>query len=101
MERIDSNMSQVKKIISENNGIKAKNVLKILLPLSYPVASLDQTLLATLDSFGSKRGNYVHNGMHKITQLIGYNYIDNAINTIIIPEILKIDNFYVRHFGLS
>lgn len=100
VERINSNISQVRIVISENNGIKAKNILKILLPLNYPASLLNQTWLTTMDTFGTRRGNYVHNAIHKINQLIGYNYIDAAIQTIILPEILQIDNYYVLNFGL-
>ncbi len=48
----------------------------------------------------SKRGDYAHNGLHKITNLIPYNYIDGSVVNIIIPEIQKIDHFYVTNFGL-
>ena len=53
-DRINNNLSQLRVVISDNHGIKQKNILKILLPLNYPLALIDQTWLNTIESFGSK-----------------------------------------------
>ena len=45
---------------AENYGIKEKNLLSILLPLSIEPSGLDPAFLAEIDSFGSMRGHAAH-----------------------------------------
>lgn len=99
-DRINSNILQLKSIISSNNGIKEKDILKIILPLSFPVSTLDQTWLNTINSFGSMRGELIHRNLNQITRVIGYDYFDAIISTIIIPGIDPIDNYFVSSFSL-
>lgn len=46
--------------IKNNNGIKEKNIKELLLPIGIKNTDLDNTWLNTLNSFGSKRGEFAH-----------------------------------------
>jgi hypothetical protein len=48
------------RIIGRNNGIRERNVLGILLPVGVAAADFDPGWLATIDSFGSQRGDTAH-----------------------------------------
>lgn len=58
--RIAAAIDTHEKVISSNNGIKEANVVAMVLPLGIPYTSLDQTLLAELESFGDDRGYAAH-----------------------------------------
>ncbi|MDI9240773.1 hypothetical protein QLQ15_17860 [Lysobacter sp. LF1] len=45
---------------SDNNGVKEKNLLALLLPIGIDHGKLDPNLLADLDSFGALRGAAAH-----------------------------------------
>lgn len=98
--RISGNIVHLRGIIANNNGIKEKDILKILLPLSFPVAQINQTWMNTINSFGSLRGDLIHNSLNQITRLIGYDYFDVVIGNIIMPGILGVDNYYVSNFSM-
>lgn len=46
--------------LRSNHGIKEKNLLRILLPLGFPIDSLDTLWLSSMNSFGEKRGEAAH-----------------------------------------
>lgn len=48
------------KMLSDNNGIKEENVLRILLPLGIEAGDLDSAWLTTIHDFGRKRGETAH-----------------------------------------
>lgn len=48
--------------IKNNNGIKEINIKELLIPIGVRDADLDSTWLNTLNSFGSKRGEFAHTG---------------------------------------
>ena len=45
---------------SKNNGIKREDVLRLLLPIGINESEIDETWLATTNSFGSSRGQVAH-----------------------------------------
>jgi hypothetical protein len=47
-------------IIKDNNGIKQENLEKLLRPVGIDWATVDETWLSTLNSFGSARGEVAH-----------------------------------------
>jgi HEPN superfamily RiboL-PSP-like protein len=47
-------------MISNNHGVKEKNILRLLLPLGLAKTDIDNTWLVTLDTFGTKRGEVAH-----------------------------------------
>lgn len=44
----------------KNNGVKERNVMALLLPIGLTIRDIDATWLATIDSFGSGRGEIAH-----------------------------------------
>lgn len=87
--------------VKKNHGIKEKNLLKLLLPVGVEADSLDQTWLATMNSFGERRGEAAHRstGSHRATQQVnpkdelkivkslirdGLKVIDRTIDSLII-----------------
>lgn len=50
----------VKWVKTQNNGIRERNVLRILLPAGIREHEIDPAWLATIDSFGSDRGSTAH-----------------------------------------
>lgn len=46
--------------IKKNHGIKEINIMKMLSPIGFPIEELDQMWLASIDSFGTKRGAAAH-----------------------------------------
>lgn len=47
-------------VAGQNNGIRERNVLSILLPIGVHTSELNNTWLATIDSFGQVRGETAH-----------------------------------------
>jgi hypothetical protein len=52
--------SVIVKLCDENNGIRCKNLLKLVVPLGFNHTHVGSIFMADLDSYGSKRGEYVH-----------------------------------------
>jgi hypothetical protein len=59
-DRIAEAEKRYLKLLGRNNGIKEKDVLRILLPLGIHEADLSPTWLATMNSFGQARGKAAH-----------------------------------------
>ncbi len=47
-------------VIDNNNGIREKNILSLLLPIGIGTAQIDVIWLSTIDSFGKERGVVAH-----------------------------------------
>jgi hypothetical protein len=80
------------KIIDNNHGVKEKNILALLLPIGIDSDDLDPAWLATMNTFGEKRGLVAH------TSATSYMTIQtpdpaNELNTVnqITDELLRID----------
>lgn len=55
---------------NNNNGLKEKNILRLLLPLGVSAADIDPTLLLDLSSYGSARGEVAHTSSLKVKSFI-------------------------------
>jgi hypothetical protein len=58
--KIDNAMRAFVYMIHNNNGIKEKNVLGLLLPVGFDANALDHTWLLDMDNFGESRGDAAH-----------------------------------------
>lgn len=58
--KLDAALAAFKRVIDGNHGVREKNLLGLLLPVGVGPAELDATWLATIDSFGERRGTYAH-----------------------------------------
>jgi hypothetical protein len=59
-EKINKAIKGFKKVINQNHGLKEANILALLLPIGIDSDDLDPGWLATLNSFGEKRGEVAH-----------------------------------------
>jgi hypothetical protein len=59
-EKINSAIKSFKKVIDNNHGLKEKNILALLLPIGIDSNDLDSAWLATMNTFGEKRGLVAH-----------------------------------------
>lgn len=62
-DRVSTARNAFARMIKENNGVKEKDLLRLLLPVGVQEYQLDRTWLATIDSFGSVRGDTAHQAM--------------------------------------
>lgn len=58
--RVQEVLSQHLHKVRNNNGVKRKNVLALLLPAGVDEATLDNTWLNAMEAFGSARGHVAH-----------------------------------------
>jgi len=75
--------------VGTSHGIKVKNLYALFLPLGFVHTDFDETWLATMNSFGSTRGDSAHNWM-KTRLRINPDDVKNDINNIIVPELRSI-----------
>ncbi|HPA24880.1 MAG TPA: HEPN domain-containing protein [Bacilli bacterium] len=99
--RIKNAINTYKVRINQNNGIKEDDILKILMPIGFPLKDIDSTWITTLNSFGSFRGELSHKSMSQIKKLIGYNYFDENILNVIVPGIKKIDKYFSSNYRIN
>ncbi len=53
--------------LKSNNGVKAADVLDMLLRLGFRVADIDADLISKLDGLGTQRGTFAHNSVRAVT----------------------------------
>lgn len=68
-EIIDAAQKQFVKIIENNHGVRENNLKSLVLPTGVDINELDQTWLASLDSFGKLRGEIAHKTKRTTTQV--------------------------------
>ncbi|MEQ8235304.1 MAG: HEPN domain-containing protein [Syntrophomonadaceae bacterium] len=82
--------------IKENNGVRERNILKILYPIGIQSRDLDVTWLNQMDSFGEGRGDVAHRSIRTqqvpdpknekntvATLMIGIRDLDEKINILV------------------
>lgn len=69
--------------LKSNNGIKANDVLAMLLRLGFRVGSIDADLISQLDALGTDRGTFAHNAVRAVT-----NQPDPALTKTRVTEIM-------------
>lgn len=91
-KKIDLAINSFKWIIDNNHGIKEANILALLLPIGIDSDDLDPAWLATMNTFGEKRGLVAH------TSATSYRTIQppdpaNELSMVkqITQELLKVD----------
>lgn len=96
-KKIALSVNSFRKVIDKNHGVKEANILALLLPIGIDSNDLDPAWLATMNTFGEKRGLVAHtsamtiqppdpatelNTVQQITQELLR--IDGLINTLMI-----------------
>jgi hypothetical protein len=79
--------------ISANNGIKRHSFLLLCIFFGVMPDEVDQTLLSTLDSYGSNRGDVAHKSISRVRSILAPSDEKNNANTIV--KLLKA--FYDVH----
>lgn len=80
------------KIRTQNNGIKEKDILNMLLPIGYPLKEIDDVFLTEMNDFGKQRGEIAHTSNINIVtkqQIDPYTIkkrIDDIINQLSLIE---------------
>lgn len=78
-----------------NNGVKEKDILRLLLPIGIPASVLDQTLLNDLNSFGSARGDIAHRSPTSVTNLLDPQTEFASVN-LLVDALQPLDEFIHR-----
>jgi hypothetical protein len=55
----------IRRIKTENHGIREKNLLSMLLPIGFDYSNIDKLMLSELDNYGRLRGEFAHSTLHK------------------------------------
>lgn len=88
--RITQILASFKTVISSNNGIKRKDILKLVVPLGVDYSNIDQTWLTTIDSYGSSRGQVAHNSFSIQQPLDRSDELNNL--ALVMKGVKEIDN---------
>ncbi|MEY2911701.1 MAG: hypothetical protein RLZZ184_1010 [Cyanobacteriota bacterium] len=91
-KKIDLAVESFKRVISQNHGVKEDHILSLLLSIGIDSDDLDPAWLATMNTFGEKRGLVAHKSA---TSYMTIQTPDpaNELNTVtqITDELLRID----------
>ena len=91
-KKINLALESFKRVISQNHGVKEDHILSLLLPIGIDSDHLDPAWLATMNTFGEKRGLVAHKSA---TSYMTIQTPDpaNELNTVtqITDELLRID----------
>lgn len=89
-------VAQHKSRIVSNNGIKEKDLCEILFPVGFSYTDLDSTLVASLDSFGQRRGNFAHQSLHRaITSTLIDPFVEATTVKSIVTGLIDVDKFFL------
>jgi hypothetical protein len=88
-KEIERAVAFFKNEVRQNHGIKEKNVLSLFLPLGVAHSDLDSVWLATVNSFGQKRGDSAHTWA-KTRQQIDPKTVRTEVNDVILPNLSRI-----------
>ena len=95
-DAIEAAINSYRSIVSNNNGVKERNLLSLLYPIGLDYRKLDRTWLATMDSFGSNRGGFAHGSQIKTQQTIDPQSEYKTVRDFVLPPMRKIDRMLTR-----
>jgi len=81
-EVVNRAQQQFMQKLKGNHGVKEKNIKTLIIPTGIDFAELDQVWLASLDSFGSLRGEVAHNSTSTHGQIDPSNELE-TVNRIL------------------
>jgi hypothetical protein len=61
-ERAERLLKNYQQQIVNNNGIKSKDILQLLLPAGIDIGNIPEVLKNSLNAYGEKRGDFAHKG---------------------------------------
>ena len=74
---------QYKKVHDDNNGLKEKNLVRLVVPIGVRIDELDPTWIVNLNEFGKRRGDIAHKSI-KAHQAIDPSSELNDVNNLIV-----------------
>lgn len=77
--------------VKNNNGIKEDDLCHLLFPVGFSHSDLSTTLVASLDSFGKRRGDFAHKSLHPVTQIQIDPFVEARLVEDIIEELKSFD----------
>lgn len=89
--RLADALKQYQQAVGDNHGIKRKNLKALLVPLSIRMSDLDETWLISVDSFGTTRGQIVHQSSVSMTQLPDPKIARETVWKQIVPGLRDLD----------
>lgn len=93
-KRINKVVTSYFREVSQNHGIKEENILKILVPIGFEIDGFDQTLISTMNSFGSNRGQTAHKSA-KVEQNMDarteMNEVQNILSGLVVIDLYFVD----------
>ena len=86
--------------VRANHGIREANLCEILFPIGFGYNDLGSTLIASLDTFGSRRGDFAHQSLAHNPIITTLDPLVEAANVDqIIQEIENVDSVFVALNG--
>lgn len=98
-DRLAEIVRSYKVSVTENNGIKARDFLRLLLPLGVPFDQLDTDFIGTLEYIGSLRGDIAHGNQHKIKRALDREDIIRKFEIDILPHIESVQDYLSRKYA--
>uniref|UniRef100_B8HLP9 RiboL-PSP-HEPN domain-containing protein n=1 Tax=Cyanothece sp. (strain PCC 7425 / ATCC 29141) TaxID=395961 RepID=B8HLP9_CYAP4 len=91
-KKLDLAIQRFKYVIDQNHGVKEANILALLLPIGVDSDDIDSALLATMNTFGEKRGIVAHSSatIYRTVQLPDPANEQNIVKQII-QGLLQVD----------
>lgn len=88
--KISTSYTVFRAVVANNNGIREKNLLGLLLPIGINIDDVDRNLILKLDTFGKSRGTVAHSSRKSLAQKPNP---QDELNTVkgIITDLLGLD----------
>jgi hypothetical protein len=81
--------------VAKNNGIKEKDLCEILFPVGFSYTDIDSALIASLDSFGQRRGSFAHQSIKKVISTVQIDpFVEAGTVQNIVDGISAVDAFF-------
>lgn len=92
---VNAAAAQHKSRIAKNNGIKEKDLCEILFPIGFAYTDIDSTLVASLDSFGQRRGSFAHQSIKKVVSTVQIDpFVEAQTIQNIVNGLSTVDEFF-------
>jgi HEPN superfamily RiboL-PSP-like protein len=89
-DSLDSAAAAYHYSVQQNHGVKQTDLMKLLLPLGFQPSGLDALFIATLDSFGTNRGEVAHTSIKTQQQIDPKTELDTV--SLLLKHLENIDS---------
>ena len=81
---IERAVEQYRRIVEDNNGIRTRDLKRLLMPVGIALSDLDQTWLNSMNSLGGQRGFVAHKSRLGIRNLPDPKTENDAVNDLLV-----------------